>query len=397
MKCLDTLVVNHKPINEVVLKRLLLVFDHIYLLHPKENNFLIPDEVARLKYSNMEIVCGDYGILYNSEKYQELESRLIDSFDYALHKGVLRVLDLKASKFYNKYWFPLRLTYDFDTANPQLLNLAKNLCEQDLEASPPNGVLRGMFVQPSGVQIYPTIPAVPDIFNQEEKQKYQFELQAFSSIGKLNRALAVCGAFNLIPSFIDRTIGEMFVKKCELAKNNSEYELNSVFEATNKISLQKVQYLLFKMSEQILPNEILSEIPLKELIIARNNTFHELYKLRRKLLESIEFLSKHEFDLNFFNEVEQYISKELEPQIQDYYSKFLTAMLNFLKYETTFTFGVIGATIGLSQSLSPMEVAFLSGISATAGTAVNNLADFVTNKGKNKFKNSYSYFLNFRS
>jgi len=395
-KNIDALVIHHKPINEITLKRLILIFDHVHIIDPEENHYLIPDEVAKINYNKMKIMLSNYGILYNGNVYKELEKQLIDKFDYAYHKGIIRIDDLKAGRFYNKYWLPLRLAYDFDTANKSLVDLSKNLLEKNPNANISSGILRGGFIQPSGIKIYPDIPEVPDVFSEEENKKYRYDIQSFSIIGKLNRSLAVCGEYNLIPVFIDSTIAKMFNKKCEIARNNPETELNSKFKGTNNIELQNVQYLLYKMSEDILPDKIITEIPIKELILARNNTFQELYRLRRKLLNSITFLTKNKFDSNFIKEAEIYINKEFEPQLKEYYSKFWGFIEKFIGYPSVFTSTFIGSSIGLMQSLSPLEIAFLSGISAIVGTSVTKLSDYIIKKDKNKFKNTYSYFLHFR-
>ena len=396
-KNIDALVIHHKPINEIILKRLILIFDHVHIIDPEENHYLIPDKVAKINYSKMKIILANYGTLYNGNVYKKIENQLIDKFNYAYHKGIIRIDDLKAGKFYNKYWLPLRLAYDFDTANKSLVDLSKHLLEKNPNVNMNNGIIRGSFIQPSGNKIYPDIPEMLDVFSEEENKKYKYNIQSFSIIGKLNRSLAVCGEYNLIPVFIDSTIAKMFIRKCEIARGNLETELISKFKETNNIELQNVQYFLYKISENILPDKIISEIPIKELILARNNAFQELYKLRRKLLSSITFLAKNKFDSNFIKEAEMYINKELEPQLKKYYSKFWGFFEKYISYPLVFTFTFIGSRIGLIQSLSPFEIAFFSAMSAIVGTSVTNkLSDYIIKKDKNKFKNTYSYFLYFR-
>ena len=395
-KSIDALVIHHKPINEIILKRLILIFDHVHIIDPEENHYLIPDKVAKINYSKMKIILANYGTLYNGNVYKKIENQLIDKFNYAYHKGIIRIDDLKAGKFYNKYWLPLRLAYDFDTANKSLVDLSKHLLEKNPNVNMNNGIIRGSFIQPSGNKIYPDIPKMLDVFSEEKNKKYKYNIQSFSIIGKLDRSLAVCGEYNLIPVFIDSTIAKMFIRKCEIARGNLETELISKFKETNNIELQNVQYFLYKMSENIIPDKIVSEIPIKELILVRNNTFQELYKLRRKLLSSITFLTKNKFDSSFIKEAEIYINKEFEPQLKEYYSKFWGFIEKFIGYQSVFTFTFIGSSIGLMQSLSPLEVAFLSGISATVGTAITQLSDYIIKKDKKKFKNTYSYFLYFR-
>ena len=70
-------------------------------------------------------------------------------------------------------------------------------------------------------------------------------------------------------------------------------------------------------------------------------------------------------------------------------------MAKFSGYINTLAFGTAGCAIGLMQSLPPVAIAVLSGISATVGPAISNLADYLVKKDKERFNNCYSYFLNF--
>jgi hypothetical protein len=397
MEYIDALIVHHKPISAVLLKRLILIFDHIHILHPRENNYLIPDNVAEINYGTRKIGFAGYGILYNASTYENTENQFIDKFDYASHKGILRVTDLQYKKFYERYWLPLRLAYDFDTANKQLLELAAPLVESNPTFTLSSGVLRGGFLEFSGRKIYPTIPEPPKIFSKEDDEKYRYELQLFSVIAKLNKALVVAGDYNLLPVIIDPTLAKLFIEKTKLARNNKEYSVNQAFMEKNKIGLQQVQHLLFKISEKILPDEILEQIPIKELVIARNNTFHDLNKLRRKLASSVDFLTTTQFDDNFLKEIQKYLEKEFDPLFEIYSSTFIEKIIKSLNLTSTFAYGVVGAGIGLMQSLNPVAIALLSGVSATVGSAVSELGNYLIAKSKNDFKNSYSYFLNYRS
>lgn len=219
---------------------------------------------------------------------------------------------------------------------------------------------------------------------------------SFLSIAKSIISLLLAGLLNLIPTFVNKNVAKLFIEKSNFIKNNSDKEMNTKFFMKNKVGLQNVQHLLYKISQVILPDEILDKIPIKELIIARNNTFEQLYKLRRNLLNSIKFLTTEEYDEKFTQEAEGYIEKKLKPQLEDYSSNFIKTLSKFIGYQSSFTFGIISAIIGLNQSLNPLQIVLFSGISATLGTVTTDLAKYVTNQGKSKFNNTYSYFLNFR-
>src|SRR5690554_5630261 len=120
---LNGIVISHQPIKESTLKRLLLIFDHIFFLEPEENRFLIPDKVSKTKVKNAVFEHGKYAVLYNGENYQEEENTLLDKFDYAINKGIIRILDLRLRKFYdNNNWLLLRQAHGYDTANAELMN-----------------------------------------------------------------------------------------------------------------------------------------------------------------------------------------------------------------------------------------------------------------------------------
>ena len=212
----------------------------------------------------------------------------------------------------------------------------------------------------------------------------------------MDRSLLLAGLLDLIPTFVDDNVAKLFIEKSNFVKNNSDKDMIAKFFVKNKVELQNVQHLLYNISQAILPDEILEEIPIKELIIARNNTFQQLYKLRRKLLNSIEFLATEKYDEKFIQEAQVYIEKKLKPQLEDYSSNWIKILPKFIHYGSTLAFGSVGAMIGLNQSLNPLQIALFSGITATVGNVTSNLADYMANQGKSKFNNTYSYFLNFR-
>lgn len=150
------------------------------------------------------------------------------------------------------------------------------------------------------------------------------------------------------------------------------------------------------MTQLMLPDEIISQVSVKDLIIARNNTFHELGKMRRAVLSSLDTLVKEGYEEDFQREAEKYIKKEFEPMLKSYYSRYWDLLAKFTNSTVTFSSTAVGTAIGLSQALSPLEIVFWSGISATVGSAASNLADYIVRSSKAKFRNSFSYLLNLR-
>lgn len=393
---LNGIVINHKPISESSLKRLLLIFDKLYFLDPIENNFLIPDNVQKIKVGNHQLTHAKYGLFYNGENYRIQEDRLLDKFDYAINKGIIRVLDLRVRKFYEKNWLPLRLSYDFDNGNAELLNNFIPLTTKEKNFSNENGMILGGIPIVNGVRIYPDVPPNISFFSKEDNESYSLDHQISSIAGKFNRHLSISSEFNLIPIFINENLAKAYATKVEIAKNNQEKKLNQEFIKVNNIELNKVQFLLQKISEIILPDNIIENIPIRELIYARNNTYHECIKLRRKLVKSLKFLEKNKFDYEFINEVDKYMKLEIEPLMNEYQNKFLESLSRFLKYSLPLASVATGSLIGIQQSLSPSAIAYLSAISATAGSVTSDLSNYIIKRPSNEFNNTFSYFVNLR-
>ena len=389
------LIITHRPVSSIVLKRLLLIFDEIYYIAPEDNIHLIPSGISTVDYGVYKVELFDYLSLFDGPNYKKKEEDLLDQFDYAIDKGLLRTINLKARKFYQQYWLPLRLAYEYDTADEELLRLSMQIVERRADFIQLDGVIRGMFISPKGMNIYPKIPEVPDVFPPHREDTYRMDMQCFSAIGKLNRSIAVAGEYGLNPIFVNKTMAELFIKKHEKIRNKSDKTLQAAFHKKNKISLDTIQYLLYHISQKIIPDNVLDSIPIKELVFARNNTFHELYKLRRTLNKEISFLQRNQFDEKFLHDSKSYIEKKIVPMLNLYNDKFIEKLDKFIKYSATFLGAGIGATIGLSQNLNPIQISFLSGVTAVVGNAISDLSKYVGHSGKDWIRNSFSYFYNF--
>lgn len=217
-----------------------------------------------------------------------------------------------------------------------------------------------------------------------------------SITGRLNRTLAISHEFNLIPIFINENLARAYSHKIEIAKNNKESKLNMEFLKHNRTELESVQFLLHKISEILLPDDIINEISVKELIFARNSTYNECIKLRRKLIKTITFLSETNFDDKFLKDVDNYIKKEVEPLVNAYQKKFVESMNKFLQLALPFGSTVAGSVLGIQQGLSPMAIAYVAGISGTVGQVATELSNYILKKRLKKMNNTFSYFINLK-
>lgn len=394
---LNGIVISHQPIKESSLKRLLLIFDHIFFLEPEENRFLIPDKVAKNKVRNAEFEHGKYAVLYNGVNYQKEENELLDKFDYAINKGIIKVLDLRLRKFYENNWLLLRQAHGYDTANAEFMNYFIPLLKKTTNFSQEDGLIRGGGMIYRGIKVLPNIPAQVNFFSEEENKLYHLDHQASSMVAKFDKGLAVSYQFDLIPIFINEHIAKAYSHKIDVIKDSKDKYINGLFEKSNNFTIDKVQYLLHRVSETILPDKIINEIPIKELIIARNNSYQECMKLRRKLIKSIHFIGNEKYDSQFIKEVEKYIKLEIEPLVNDYQTKLRENLSKFLKFSLSFGLAYSGTSlIGINQSLTTKDIAYVTGITALLNEYLPNLPSNVFNKSYKKFNNNFSYFVNLK-
>lgn len=390
------LIVSHKPISEYDLKRLILIFDKIYFVHPNENSYFIPRGVGKIVMPNMEIYPVEYLPLYQGKKFRLIEETLIDKFDSACKNNIVNTLDPICTNFYQENWLPLRLAFDFDTADIRFLNLAKELVEYDNRVETVSGVIRGLFVQPSGIKLYPDIPSTPQIFDPEIESRYHCDLQMYSIIAKLNRATSLCGKFGFIPIFTNKILADIFFEKAKKISNLKDDLLNSEFFKIKQMHLANIQHCLSRMSEIILPKEILDQIPIKELIIARDRTFQDLLKFRRILKKTIHELSSTEFNQDTIADIDNYIQNKFEPEFKKYQTSFFEKIQNILRISIPCLASIAGTSVGFIKSLNPYETAMLTGISASVGNLLTNLTDYVTIPSKKHFRNTFGYLLKYR-
>jgi hypothetical protein len=137
-------------------------------------------------------------------------------------------------------------------------------------------------------------------------------------------------------------------------------------------------------------------MPIREFLIARDNTFHELYKMRQKVLRLFRQITDLQYTETFARDVDSFLNKEVIPHVNEYNNKFAEHFLAFVKYASKFQWPLITAYISVAQSLGLADIALLSGASTVLGDLIYNLIDHMTFKDRNKFRNTFSYFINMK-
>lgn len=387
---INALPIRFDTVNELLLKRLLLIFDKVCLLEPSEHKFLLSPysmvhNGTKLSYPNPS------DPLYNGEKYEKIETDILNKFEYARKHNFITCKSLKHSGFYDKYAIPLKFTRHKDFNNPKILKFLSPFCEK---AQAPNKV---------GAPIADFI-AIPDKNRRVDFRDLSSIIpdtdcnidHYISNIGRINRLLIASEHFNLIPVFTQNSAFDFFKLKIDLARANNEPDVNSIYERCCKSKLSAIQYLLFKISQSIIPDDVLENMPVRELLIARNNTFHELYKVRQKMLKLFNQITELQYTDTFNKEVENFVNKEVIPHVNEYNQKFLENFVKVAKNISQFAGAALSVYIGTVQSLRPIDIALLSGSTAVLGDYIYKLVDHLAFNKRDKFKNTFSYFINIR-
>jgi len=387
---LNALPIRFDAINEMLLKRLLLIFDKVCLLEPSEHKFLLgPYSIVhngtKLSHPNAS------DSLFNGEKYEKTETDILNKFEYAVRRNFITCKSLKHSGFYDRYAIPLKFTQHKDFNNPDILKFLSPFCEK---AQTPNKV---------GAPIADFI-AIPDKNRRVDFRNLNSIIpdtdcninHYFSNVGRINRLLIASEHFNLIPVFTQNSTFDFFKLKIDLARTNNEPDVNSAYERCYKSKLSAIQDLLFKISQSIIPDDILENMPIKELLIARENTFHELFKTRQKMLKLFNQITELQYTDTFVKEVDAFINREVIPHVNEYNKKFSENFTKAVKTISQFSLAAVTGYIGTVQSLSPIDIALLTGSTTVLGDYIYRVVDYLAFNKKNKSKNTFSYFINIR-
>lgn len=246
----------------------------------------------------------------------------------------------------------------------------------------------------SGVNIFPK-PNYKHPFSSSQKEiDNDFERQFFSIIGKVNKKLALSSEYNLMPIFINPNIYNFYQYKINRAKSNDELNLQKEWSENYNHSLINLNNLVMQSSYSYVSDRVLNEISIPQILLYRERSIDELYKLRLKLSNEINNLSSTNYKDIGFKDLQDIIKKKLEPDFIEYQksqNRILSKTLN-----KTIKYGVsVGAAyVGYVQGLSPLLIAILSGVSPNLVDDVLSLSNKLKEEKKKNYENTFSYYLN---
>ncbi|WP_205502223.1 hypothetical protein [Rufibacter psychrotolerans] len=441
------LVVHHKPLTELQLKRLLLIFDEIYITPPSDNDYFLEKGAVCYSYKHYKDGIGVFSVdgfklrednkfvpepnvpkdtlpianilnyggegedrigafeavvmsnilpLFEKELNKSLETSLLDRFEYAQERQYLKVINYQESDFFTKNGIGLKIAYDYDAIDRRV---AKALYPLLVKRTSNPGVMfvpSPPFPELHGIKLFPQVK-YESSFDAKNNKLYNYDHQFFSIVAKVNKKLALCGEFNLIPIFIDQHVFNFFMHKAVKSTRNSEEGVNKEWLNNYNIPLFKLSHLLVKSSEVHISDELLKSITIPEIISYKEKCLNELYKLRKELILNLNEVITSEFDLRFTVDADDFLYRKLIPELMKYQeAKNNIFKDKFIKGAMNFSVGALTSSFGLIQGLSPTLITLLGGVSPLLSEAALQLADKVKDKKHKKYENTFAYFLNLK-
>lgn len=434
------LVVHNKPILYSQLKRLLLIFDEVHTMNPNEHEVFLREgsicysyniseekilitanngfEILK-KFSYLErpsasenqilgagiihngpnqkyIIPSDILHLYNGNINKLKLEELFKKFDYAINKGHLKILDLDEGDLNIKSSINLKISYDFDCKNPDLFNALRPTFEHR-----PNKMPEKMFL-PSPPLITLNIPGVEIFPNSDYKKPYNyslydnyaFEHQYFSSVALILRALTAAGEYNLTPIFIDKNVFNFFKIKINSIRNSNNPELIELWKKFGSNYELSINQILIESSLSLLKDEVISNIPLPQIISYKEKRLDNLYSLRNEISNEIKTYQNLDLSSEKLKEIDKFLNEKLLVNIKIYNQKSFELFEKTIKPKSIkFITGMTSTSVGLLNGIDPFSAALLGGVSPFFVEAGLTLTSKILNQRQKKFFNTFSYFL----
>lgn len=453
-KGLKGMVINHEPLNELQLKKLLLVFDDLTFVPPDDNlSFLEkgaityffdiknidvlgktyaqmvnlntvngfelldwfkhtgakPPEIPKdnleiasiLHYSDRDktqrqtIVINDILKNYRGQYYKEVEEKLFDKFERVIGKGIT-ILDYKKSDYYPKNSISLKFAYDCDSSDSSVQEILFPLLKEE-------------NIKGNQSMIFPGFP-LPTInnINVFKSKKYTFpfrdnslfkdngyELQFLSIVGKFNHRLSLSEHYKLSPIFIDESIHNFYQYKISQLKQIEHSNVNSEWEKLHSYKLSQLNNLLFKISSEFIPDNILDKVSIPQILSYKDRCIDELYLSRRELSKDIIQIIKSDYKTDMVD-VNEFLVKKLIPSFEKYQQRKQGVFNKSIKGSIKYIAPIAGGMIGLVEGISPRVIAFLASAAPVLIEQLNaSVSNILKEKMKSNYENTFSYFYNF--
>ncbi|MFD3002419.1 hypothetical protein ACFS7Z_18755 [Pontibacter toksunensis] len=442
-KGIKGLVIHHQPITEVQLKRLLLIFDEVYFTPPSDNLFFLekgsicysyyPDkngvaiysmngfdmlhhyanvpspEVSEDKlrvatihsYGGSEntrvgayqaVVMSDILPLFNDKAYSKDEDALLNKFELALKRDLLKVLDYKNSDFYMRNSIALKIAYDNDAIDKRAASFLAPLLVKKKREDNKMFIPSPSFPKMYGVNIFPGTKYI-DLFPKENNRLYDYNRQFYSIIARVNKKLALCGEHDLVPIFLDQHIYNFFNYKVEKSKKNKEEGVNAEWQKSYNIPLFNLSQISIQASDIHISDSVLRNLTIPEIVSYKERCLLNLYRLRKSFINDLNEIIKSDYGLSFDREVDKFMHSKIIPDLKKYQRAQADTLQKIVKGAITFSVGAATSHLGTIQGLSPNLIALLGGTSPLFSEALLQLSDKVRDRRRKQYENTFAYFL----
>lgn len=438
-------IIHHEPINELQLKRLLLIFDELNFTPPTDNKFFlekgsicyrykiekdiktlysldghklleankhvkepdIPDSslamasVLHLGQKPGEspfqaIILNNVLPYFKGQEFLNSEIKLFEKFEKAIDKEYIKILDYRNTDFNLKNAISLKIAYDFDVSDPKSVGLLKSLFVNEESKRTDMFIPSPPFPELADFKYFPNTKYNSHFGNDETMQKFDYETQFFSIVGKVNKKLALAENYDLMPIIIDDNIHNYYQYKISKSKNNNDKNFKEEWNRSYSYELMNLNNLLFKSSNIFINNEQLNSISIPEILSYKDRCINDLYKLRKGLFTDINNIVNTNFNSSDISEVNKLIGKKIIPEYNKYQELQNGILSNTIKNVVRYGVAFGSAYFGFVQGLSPALISLLSGSSPLLAENMLQLSDKLNDKKKRKFENTFSYFLNLR-
>ena len=389
------------PVQPIVIKRALLLYDSISVCDPNETH-LIPDQAIIDKYPHMEICNSKFAPYPRVRDYEEKTEYIINTCSTLVSKNIIRIVnpDLKKD-------FPFRIlrhAYHWLPSDKGIVEQASKTIE------PPStdneyfriqrsllrdGVYWGMNIVPKG---FPGIDEVyPETYNlpaTDEERFFYYNSIAQLRIGQIVKYILYCSGTKLIP--ITTNMSQKGIIET-LYQRSYWPDLKLVaYCKDNKIDFTLWHCLENFIFEEIIDPCVLEKFSIDEVLKIRGKTWGSLQRIRGELHHCIKKLRVDLCDARP-EEIRLYVVGELSGMLKDYQK----AQMNF-KDELSGKNISIGAMTGLalaktvfSLCLSPgwetMVTLATGAVDTIGGFAIDKMVEVWKKNNERKRLPLYSY------
>lgn len=419
-----------------ILKKSILAFDQIILINGREHRNLVDFGVIKDKYlfkngESLEIGLGDYGALVKTQEELNTFDRFCDDINDGIKRNVIKLVN--PTSILSKKARLLRLAYDYDLSNPELIKTASTGLNSIIlkgnklqDGVTTGGILHGMAAAPSGVKSLwnstpkPTDEPFQNIDNPDLKES--LKLFAWTRVTKVLTALSVCDEYLAVPITDIKSLNDLILFKYKWLTTLDNDEIKKSFSNfKGSSSMFKYELISSAIISDIFDDSQLENISLRKLIAYKRASNDELYKFKKRI-DSISTLLENEiYDDRISIEIEKIINKEILPEYNKYIEKKIelkdriigsfikstpNSFLNSIKLGVPIKFGVDAMQAFTDQSnmlrvLSGVTISEVLFFSALFGAfilkdSVNSIVENQIENRKERRRNSLTYLLSIK-